>query len=104
MNDTDLQRIYALLPWKRPQRAMTAVSKTIWISDAEVHQIFGRTRCYYTVANGIRRAEADGIFIRYEYSKQGPLGYVYLNPLNGENWLWVIGRQSRKPFALARVN
>ncbi|UXT50155.1 hypothetical protein FY136_13250 [Agrobacterium tumefaciens] len=104
MNNTDLQRIRALLPWKLPQTAITAVSKTIWISDAEVHLIFGLTRCYYTLRSGVRRTEADGIFVRYERSKQGPLGYVYHNPLNGENWLWVIGRQSRKPFPLARVN
>ncbi|MGY5780297.1 hypothetical protein [Rhizobium sp. LEGMi135b] len=104
MKQSDLERIRALLPWKLPNTTTTAVSKTIWISDADVHQVFSRTRCYYTLRSGVRRIEADGIFVRYMRSKRGTLGYVYHNPLNGENWLWVIGRQSRKPFALARVN
>lgn len=78
-------------------------TKPLWISDPEVHRIFGRTRCYYTSSDGFRQKQADGIFIRYQRSKEGTLGYVFRSPLNGENWLWVISRKTRKPFALARV-
>lgn len=78
-------------------------SKSLWISDPEVHQIFGRTRCYYTSNNGFTHKEADGVFVRFQRSKEGTLGYVYKNPINGENWLWVISKKSRKPFAIGRV-
>lgn len=75
-----------------------------WISEAEVHRIFSETRCYYTLSDQTYSVEADGVFIRYQYSNKGSLGYVFRNPLNGENWLWVISRKTRKPFALARVS
>ncbi|MCA1441262.1 hypothetical protein I6F07_13775 [Ensifer sp. IC4062] len=79
-------------------------SAPLWISDPEVHQLFGRHRCYYTSSNGFHRKEADGVFIRYQRSREGTLGYVFRNPLNGENWLWVISRKTRQPFAIGRVS
>ncbi|OWV83415.1 hypothetical protein ATY81_23080 [Rhizobium sp. R72] len=94
MKNTYLQRIQVLVSRSKSLTVMTSASRRPRFSDEEVHQIFGRTRCYYTFANGIRRVEADGIFVRYELSNEGSLGYVYRNPLNGENWLlWVIHRR-----------
>ncbi|PDT38156.1 hypothetical protein CO671_01800 [Rhizobium sp. M10] len=100
-------QVYTLPTPPRAQSAASTagiVSATLWIYDEEVHQIFGRHRCYYTSSNGFRRQEADGVFLRYQRSKEGTLGYVFRNPLNGENWLWVISKKNRKPFAIGRVS
>lgn len=61
-------------------RSTSIQNNPLWITDPEVHQIFGRTRCYYTSNNGFRRLEADGVFIRYQRSKEGTLGYVSAIP------------------------
>ena len=76
----------------------------LWITDHEVREIFGRTRCYYTHTNGYENREATGVFVREQRcKKENALGYVLRNPINGENWLWVISKKSRRPFALTKV-
>lgn len=79
-------------------------SSTLWISDTEVREIFRNHRCYYTMNNGVTLKEGNGVFVREQRSKEQTLGYVFRNPINGENWLWVVSKKTRKPFALARVS
>lgn len=75
----------------------------LWITDEEVRAIFRFTRCYYTHVSGNQKRVADGVFVREQRSKEGTLGYVFRNPISGENWLWVISKKTRRPFGLARV-
>lgn len=76
----------------------------LWITDAEVRAIFAGYRITYSETTGYYRREADGVFIRQQKTKEGTLGYVFRNPLDGHNYLWAIGRKNRKPFKLARVS
>ncbi len=75
----------------------------LWITDSEVRAIFLVTRCFYTFSDGFSKKTADGIYVREQRSKEGTLGRVFLNPINGEKWLWVISKKTRMPFALAKV-
>lgn len=78
-------------------------TQPLWISDDDVRLIFGRFRIYYEAVRNNVKYTADGVFVRWQRAKDGTLGQVYRNPIDGQNWLWVPGKRDRKPFALAKV-
>lgn len=75
----------------------------LWITDDEVRRIFRNFKILYRETDGHFKREADGRFVREQRSKEGTLGYVFCNPLDGTNSLWVISKKTRQPFKLARV-
>lgn len=87
----------------QPRSAPAIRVTPLWITDGEVEAIFSRTRCRYRQTNGFVKKEAFGVFVRRGRSNEGTLGYVLKNPIDGQNWLWVISKRNRKPFALCKV-
>ncbi|TIT36141.1 MAG: hypothetical protein E5W65_10250 [Mesorhizobium sp.] len=78
----------------------TGAASIVWISDAEVRSIFGRTRCFHRYG----RKEANAQFVREKRANDGSLGYVMRDPVTRANWLWIIGRRDRRPFAVCVVS
>ncbi|MBZ9975460.1 hypothetical protein [Mesorhizobium sp. BR-1-1-10] len=83
---------------------MTYHQPPLWISDAEVRAIFARTTCSYKHGYGRRAKVAQGIFMREKRANDGTLGYVLHNPIGKVNWLWIIGKRDRRPFAVCVVS
>jgi hypothetical protein len=78
--------------------------RQLWISDHEVRRIFANWRISYSSTNAFERREADGIFVREQKTKEGALGYVFYNPLDGQRYIWAIGKRNYKPFKLGKVS
>jgi hypothetical protein len=78
--------------------------RELWISDYEVRRIFANFRIVFIETTAFRQREAAGVFVREQKTKEGTLGHVFYNPLDGFRYLWAIGKRNRRPFKLCKVS